>query len=522
MKRIKFICLFTVLCFFAQRAQSQSMSTVKYYLGQENYTDAAKALRPLADGGNAEAQLLAAKLFFEGKGVMQSDDQGINYATMAANQGNVESIELLVNHYYRTNNPKTYATAKKYSDKYPELNKGNIGLIMAKCLRDGMCETPINETLGWNLFENNDSFETFLNDMEFAGRYWSFKAKSNNKESVEELAEYLYQTGKKDDYKKVESYLNRLYDTIESLEEKAKSGNVWAMSQLALQYYNGNQKLLAMEWAQKASSSGSRMGSDMVDRINYKPITCTNIRVGRQKSQYTTISSIVLEYDRMTINYSFYNSGYLAWIAVAQDMSLRYNGKIYKMISSTLPILPQRRNVSINERFVYSVTYERIPLTASTFDIFEDGSLFASDVQIMDYPVNGGVVKPVKQDVSINTESNSKVYSTSGVTNDSVDLSVLRYYYASSRKHLRTMGIIDKKDNLLSSGEIKVKRYGDTIGKTAKAKIQLFSKKYKILTPHPEGSYSFERMAYRNYLVLVVTDPEKFWSQSDMAVILTY
>lgn len=520
MKRIKFICLFTILCFFAQRAQSQSMSTVKYYLGQENYIEAAKALRPLADGGNAEAQLLAAKLFFEGKGVIQSNDQGINYATMAADQGNVESIELLVNHYYMTNNPKTYATAKKYSNKYPELKKGNIGLIMAKCLRDGMCETPINEALGWNLFEANDSFETFLNDMEFAGRYWSFKAKSNSKESVEELAEHLYQTGKKDDYKKVESYLIRLYDTIESLEEKAKSGNVWAMSQLALQYYNGNQKLLAMEWAQKASSSGSRMGSDMVDRINYKPITCTNIRVGRQKSQYVTISSIVLEYDRMTINYSFYNSGYLAWIAVAQDMSLRYNGKIYKMISSTLPILPQRRNVSINERFVYSVTYERIPLTASKFDIFEDGSLFATDVQIMDYPVNGGVIK---QSVSVNTESSVNNISTDDRDiNETIDPSNLVYYWASERKYMKSMGFTDKNDNYISAAEDKVRKYGYKLDRTVEAKIQLFSKRYKLLTPHPEGSYTLERLSYKNYLVLVITNPEKFWSQSDVSVILTY
>ena len=73
------------------------MSWVNYYMEQGDYLNAAKELRPLADGGNAEAQLLAAKLFFEGKGVIQSDAQGVNYATMAADQGNVEGIELLLN-----------------------------------------------------------------------------------------------------------------------------------------------------------------------------------------------------------------------------------------------------------------------------------------------------------------------------------------------------------------------------------------------------------------------------------------
>lgn len=471
MKRIKFICLFTILCFFAQRAQSQSMSTVKYYLGQENYIEAAKALRPLADGGNAEAQLLAAKLFFEGKGVIQSDVQGINYATMAADQGNVESIELLVNHFFKNNNPKTYATAKKYSDRYVELKKGNVGRIMAECLINGWCETPIDETLGWKIYESIDSFQTLLDDLDFAEKYWIYKAKSNSKDSAEDLAEYLYQIGKKDDYKRVESYLLRIYDTIESLEEKAKSGNVWAMSQLALQYYNGNQKQLAMEWAQKASFTGARIGSDMVDRINYKPVICTNIRVGRQKSQYTTISSIILEYDRMTINYNFFNSGFLAWIALAQDLSLRYNGKIYKMISSTLPILPQRRNVSINERFSFSVTFERIPLTASKFDIFEDGDYCFTDVQIIDYPENGGVIK---QTISVNTESNTNNIFTSETIKETIDPSNLVYYWASERKYLKSMGFTDKNDNYISSAEDDVKKYGHKLDRTVEAKIQLF------------------------------------------------
>lgn len=59
------------------------------------YLEAAKLLRPLADGDNAEAQYLAAKLFFEGKGVNQNDEQGIKYATMAANQGHAKALYLL-------------------------------------------------------------------------------------------------------------------------------------------------------------------------------------------------------------------------------------------------------------------------------------------------------------------------------------------------------------------------------------------------------------------------------------------
>ncbi|MBQ9640161.1 MAG: sel1 repeat family protein [Bacteroidaceae bacterium] len=59
--------------------------------GKGNYTEAAKCLRPLADGGNAEAQTLAAQLFFEGKGVTKNEAQGVKYATQAAKQGHEDS-----------------------------------------------------------------------------------------------------------------------------------------------------------------------------------------------------------------------------------------------------------------------------------------------------------------------------------------------------------------------------------------------------------------------------------------------
>ena len=43
----------------AMTASAQSMSTAKYYYEQGKYLEAAKQLRPLADGGNAEAQAMA-------------------------------------------------------------------------------------------------------------------------------------------------------------------------------------------------------------------------------------------------------------------------------------------------------------------------------------------------------------------------------------------------------------------------------------------------------------------------------
>lgn len=490
------------------------MSWVNYYMEQGDYLNAAKELRPLADGGDAEAQLVAAKLFFEGKGVMQSDAQGVNYATMAADQGNVEGIELLLNHLYKIENPDTYATAKKYADKYPGIKKGVVGVIMAKCLLEGACKTQVDEDLGWKIMEGNDSFQESLDDLEFADKYWSYKVKSNNKASADDLAEYYYQADLREELSRLQSYLLKKYSTTSAVEERANNGSAWAMNQLALYYYGRNDKGSAMEWARKAAEAGSKRGNDIIDKINYIPVACKNIKVGSQNSSRYSIESVVLEYDRMTLNCVFRNDGFIAWIAIAPDMSLRYNGKMYKMISTTLPVLPERKTVSFSEVVHYSVTFERIPINASRFDIMEQGVVTCSNVQILDFPENGGVIKPV---VTLQPDSESAENMVSGASDDIKDKA---YYYTSERKHLKNMGIINKKDEYLAQSEDVVKKYGETIDKSSEARIQLWGKKYKLLTKHPAGSYKTEQRSYKKYLNFVIVDPEKFWSESDVAVIL--
>ena len=59
-----------VIC--TSNVSAQSMQMAKYYYEQGKYLEAAKQLRPLADGGNAEAQCMAAGMFFEGKGIQKN------------------------------------------------------------------------------------------------------------------------------------------------------------------------------------------------------------------------------------------------------------------------------------------------------------------------------------------------------------------------------------------------------------------------------------------------------------------
>ena len=97
------ISMVAMLLMTAMQMKAQSVDYAKYLIEQGKYLEAAKELRPMADGGNAKAQYLAATLFFEGKGINKNDEQGVKYATLSANQGNTDAIILLAD-YYKSNN----------------------------------------------------------------------------------------------------------------------------------------------------------------------------------------------------------------------------------------------------------------------------------------------------------------------------------------------------------------------------------------------------------------------------------
>lgn len=90
------------------------------------------------------------------------------------------------------------------------------------------------------------------------------------------------------------------------------------------------------------------------------------------------------------------------------------------------------------------------------------------------------------------------------------------YYAFGTKKEL-------KAQNILSSGEVLRsdnfnKNYFTKIDLRVTKTIKLYSKSAKILTTHPEGSYSLEKDAQKQY-VLRISDPKKFWSVSKYLVI---
>lgn len=115
------MCIYLMLTLEAS-AQQYDLKRAKSAIDKGEYTEGAKILRPLADGGNAEAQYLAAWLFFWGKGVIPSDEQGVKYATMAAEQGNMNAVRLLIEYCCNTSqNNKAVEVFGTYATKFPDM-----------------------------------------------------------------------------------------------------------------------------------------------------------------------------------------------------------------------------------------------------------------------------------------------------------------------------------------------------------------------------------------------------------------
>lgn len=122
MKTLFVTIIFTLLFNICSFAQQGNLNRAKQLINQEKYLDGAKLLRPLADGGNAEAQELAAWLFFTGKGVVASGEQGVKYATMAAEQGRSWALSMLITHHCsNSQTDKAREVFGKYATRFPEM-----------------------------------------------------------------------------------------------------------------------------------------------------------------------------------------------------------------------------------------------------------------------------------------------------------------------------------------------------------------------------------------------------------------
>lgn len=162
--RIQNIIVVSILFFTTISTYAQSLNYAKSLIELGKYLEAAKQLRPLADGGNAEAQYLAANLFFTGRGVTKNVAQGEKYAKLSANQGYEDAIILLSTRYFNSeNHQQLFSFLSEQIDKHPYMETEVPGSILALCYTNGY-GTEKNYYKGYRILSQNEAWMAQLEE----------------------------------------------------------------------------------------------------------------------------------------------------------------------------------------------------------------------------------------------------------------------------------------------------------------------------------------------------------------------
>lgn len=89
------LCIFAIFCAASAWAAGASLEEALKAYDAGNHAQAAKLLKPLADGGDAVAQHRLSVMNFYGRGVPENEKQALALARKSAAQGNVDAMYFL-------------------------------------------------------------------------------------------------------------------------------------------------------------------------------------------------------------------------------------------------------------------------------------------------------------------------------------------------------------------------------------------------------------------------------------------
>lgn len=347
---------------------AQSLYMVKEYIKDGKYQLAAGQLKPLADGGNAEAQYLAAKLFFDGHlNTAKAEEQGVKYAKMAADQGYDDAIVLLVEHYYGTGEPASaFKVLKHYADSNPALRKGDIGMRLAYCYLEGR-GTEKDEALAWQLMENNEKFSGLMKDKRMANQYWMFQAKQVGKSNLLDYADYLYAIRETTRFKELCSHITSMQYNAESyFRTEADKGNAFACAMLADILYEKGDIERARTYHSWSVLGGSAYGRSQQDKMKFIPVTYNiNVRFDNR----TRFVRVEHRYEKTILHGMFKGQHSDSWTQFYQEDYLLCNGKRYRMTSKSKRIYGQQGGAEVP----FKLEFEPVPQDWDVLDLSYNG-----------------------------------------------------------------------------------------------------------------------------------------------------
>lgn len=137
--------------------------------------------------------------------------------------------------------------------------------------------------------------------------------------------------------------------------------------------------------------------------------------------------------------------------------------------------------------------------------------LKAKDLKIAE---QGQQIETLNENVSDLTSANEQKAATVAKQDKALNTA---WYVFGTKKELKEQRILDGSEVLTNHSANR--DYFTKVDIRVVKSINLYSKSAKLLTTHPEGSYTLDRDAQKQY-TLRITDPNRFWSVSRYLVIL--
>src|SRR5262245_14399340 len=158
----------TLLCPLLYAAAD--LESAKRAYQQEDYTTAFKEFTPLAEQGNAGAQLFLAKMYWMGRGVLKDSDQAIKWFKLSGAQGNAEA-QFYVGSFYLLPH-RDIAEGAKWLLLSAEQGNQDAQWLLGKAYLQGDKELPRDpvQAAMWLRLAARDNLEFYENALRAAER----------------------------------------------------------------------------------------------------------------------------------------------------------------------------------------------------------------------------------------------------------------------------------------------------------------------------------------------------------------
>ncbi len=137
-QRLSLLAFTILLC--VRFCSGADLASAKRAYDQKDYATALKEFTPLAEQGNADAQLFLGKMYLMGEGVLKDPDQAVKWFKAAGVQGNADAQFYLGSFYLLPH--KDIAEGLKWLRLSAEQGNQDAQLLLGKAYMDGSQELP--------------------------------------------------------------------------------------------------------------------------------------------------------------------------------------------------------------------------------------------------------------------------------------------------------------------------------------------------------------------------------------------